>query len=557
VAHRQQIEFLLSVKAEFPEFFDNVFVLDLGSLDINGNNQHLFDTILYLGVDVALGRNVDIAAKAHEVNLPDASFDVVISTEALEHDQFYRETLLNACRLLKPGGLLLLTCATEGRAEHGTRRTTPQDAPLLAGQGGWHDYYRNLGEAEIRAAIPVDTVFSAYRFAVNDESHDLYFWGRKPGVLAKRVDASFQISPVPGRRAGTKMPAEGMPPCSQPRGGQHRDIAEILTPYDSTEAVQRMKIEALVRFKGGEFDFRPFGAGGDDTRLVLINSRNIDHVAPPAFWSLLQERARRALVMAVITDVDPVTIATMQKLSAVVDVFLVPTPEMRDFLRGFTRSQVLQLFDPIDFGFGASFSKPANDERLKVVWFGYPESYRRSIAAYAPCLGDLHQRGMIEFNIVTNSDRYGVTPSGIIHEYVPAQFPTLLTRFDVCVLSHAPVDLSVGTLWKSENKAVLAINRGLPVVASRTPAYERLLEACGLGDYLFSTSDELAAALRRLASWSERHRYLALSQDYVLENYSAMRMAERWHEIFIAARASKAARSAVFRADAKDIPSVR
>jgi SAM-dependent methyltransferase len=555
VAHREQIEFCLSVKAEFPEFFDNVFVLDIGSLDVNGNNQHLFDSALYLGLDVALGRNVDIAAPAHELNLPDATFDVVISTEALEHDQYYRQTLINACRLLKPGGLLLLTCATEGRAEHGTRRTTPRDAPLLPGHGNWHDYYRNLSEADIRQAVAVDTVFAAYHFAVNDESHDLYFWGRKHGVLAQRVDASFQISPMPGRRpavAGAIAEAPGgrVPLRSLPGGVRRRDIVEILTPFDSTEAVQRMKIDALVRFKSGDFDFRPFGSGGDDTQLVLINSLQFDFDRQPALWSSLQERARKAVVMAFVADVRPGTMAAMQRFSPVVDVFLVPTPEIRDFLRCFTRSQVIQLVDPIDFWFGTSVSKPANDERLKVVWFGYPQSYERSLAAYEPCLGELHQRGMIEFHIVTKNERYGVTPRCIIHDYVPTQFPALLASFDVCVLSHAPMDLSVGTMWKSENKAVLSINRGLPVVASRTPAYERLLEACGLGEYLFATSDELVAALERLVSWSERHRYLALSQDYVLENYSALRMAEHWHDIYAAARAAKAGTSGVAQGEA-------
>lgn len=559
MAHREQIEFCQSVKARFPGLFSDVFVLDIGSLDINGNNQHLFDNALYLGLDIALGRNVDIVAKAHELRLPDATFDVVISTECLEHDRFYSQTLQNACRLLKPGGLFVLTCASDGRLEHGTRRTTPQDAPLLSRYGDWQDYYRNLSEADVRGAIDVDQVFATYRFAVNDAAHDLYFWGRKKGVLAKRRDGSFQISPMSARRSapeGRRKPAAGSaelggaandraggaPPRRGPRNDGRREIAEVLTPFNSGEAVQRMKIDALIKFTAGAFDFRPFGAGGDDTAVVLINSLYVDYDRQPEVWATLQQRARQAVVMALVADLGRGTVEALQKLSTVVDVFLVPTPEMRSFLSGFTRSRIDCLFDPIDFCLVNSFAKPAHDRRLKLVWFGYPKSYRQSMTPYERSLMALHEQGAVEFNIVTKHTRYGAMPSCIIHEYVPGDFPALLATFDVCVLSHSPLDLSVGTLWKSENKAVLAINRGLPTVASRTPAYERLLEACGLGEYLYTTSVELVAALRRLTSWSERHRYLSLSQEYVLDTYAAPRMADAWQQIYHAARTTKAAR---------------
>jgi SAM-dependent methyltransferase len=194
MAHQQQIEFCSSIKAKFPQFFSNKLVLDVGSLDINGNNAYLFDDCLYLGVDVATGRNVDICTKAHELGLPDASIDVIISTECFEHDQYYELTLNNIVRMLKPGGLFLFTCATTLRAEHGTKQTTPMDAPLLQNLGEWSDYYKNLEEGNVREVIDLDTVFQAFEFSVNDENHDLYFWGIKHGIFYPRQDYSFQIN---------------------------------------------------------------------------------------------------------------------------------------------------------------------------------------------------------------------------------------------------------------------------------------------------------------------------------------------------------------------------
>ena len=51
-----------------------------------------------------------------DIALPTASFDVVISCECFEHNPYWRETFLNMTRVLRPGGLFVLTCATTGRA---------------------------------------------------------------------------------------------------------------------------------------------------------------------------------------------------------------------------------------------------------------------------------------------------------------------------------------------------------------------------------------------------------------------------------------------------------
>jgi len=99
-----------------------------------------------------------------------------------------------------------------------------------------------------------------------------------------------------------------------------------------------------------------------------------------------------------------------------------------------------------------------------------------------------------------------------------------------------PADLDINTYCKSENKAVLAINRGVPVIASRTPAYERLLTSCGLEEYLFTSNAQLVDSLNRLRAQGERNRYLQLSQEMVLENYSSQKMVQDWLEIYQRAR---------------------
>ena len=48
MAHLQQRMFCSTVRSRFPEYFKETLVLDVGSLDVNGNNQFLFDRCCYL-----------------------------------------------------------------------------------------------------------------------------------------------------------------------------------------------------------------------------------------------------------------------------------------------------------------------------------------------------------------------------------------------------------------------------------------------------------------------------------------------------------------------------
>jgi len=172
MAHEEQSDFCKSVKEKFPNHFKGVKVLDIGSLDINGNNRYLFEDYTYIGVDLGEGKNVDVVCRGHEYK-PKEHYDTIISTECFEHDEYWKETILNIIEHLKEGGLFLFTCATEGRGEHGTRRTSPQDAPFVG------DYYRNLTEEIIKGEINLDEWFSEYQFSSRQNPADLYFWGIK------------------------------------------------------------------------------------------------------------------------------------------------------------------------------------------------------------------------------------------------------------------------------------------------------------------------------------------------------------------------------------------
>lgn len=80
-------------------------VLDIGSQDINGSYRTLFPGADYVGVDILPGNGVDVLATDMD-NLPfdDASFDVVVSGQTLEHAKHPWTLTKEMARIVRPGG---------------------------------------------------------------------------------------------------------------------------------------------------------------------------------------------------------------------------------------------------------------------------------------------------------------------------------------------------------------------------------------------------------------------------------------------------------------------
>jgi SAM-dependent methyltransferase len=177
MAHQSQRDFLKTIAAGFPIFFHNAKVLEIGSLNINGTVRDFFSNCDYTGIDVAAGKDVDIVCQGQQFNADTNSFDHVISCEAMEHNPYWKETLVNMIRVCRPGGLVTMTCATIGRPEHGTKRTSPSDSPLTIEQG-W-DYYQNLKSSDFTQQCELESAFMSFRFWVNWSSFDLFMIGLK------------------------------------------------------------------------------------------------------------------------------------------------------------------------------------------------------------------------------------------------------------------------------------------------------------------------------------------------------------------------------------------
>jgi SAM-dependent methyltransferase len=99
-------------------------VLEIGSYNFNGSlRQHIeqFNPLSYIGLDIQKGPGVDVICKAEDTyNIygPE-SFDLIVSTEMLEHVFYWQRVINNIKKMCKYGGKIIITTRSYGFPTHG------------------------------------------------------------------------------------------------------------------------------------------------------------------------------------------------------------------------------------------------------------------------------------------------------------------------------------------------------------------------------------------------------------------------------------------------------
>lgn len=157
--HQEVMDWLRMIRGERPEIFHGSNVIEFGSLNINGTPRVLFTECDYVGVDWRDGPDVDVVCLAHKYT-DWRLFDVGISTEMLEHDPYWADSVSNMVSFLRQGGDMLLTFGGEHRAEHEVD-TSPKEG-YYNGLPAWKVYSHIQGKFEI--------------VRIWDDGNDVYMW---------------------------------------------------------------------------------------------------------------------------------------------------------------------------------------------------------------------------------------------------------------------------------------------------------------------------------------------------------------------------------------------
>ena len=166
--HLEALQFIASQLDPLP---NGLHVFEIGSRNVNGSARQAAragQVAQWWGCDLSPGPGVDYVGPGEDA-APPWPADVVVCCEVLEHTPLTGPILANAAQRLRPGGLVLVTCATEPRRPH----SAVDGGPLRHGE-----FYANVPPDVLRAAMAAAGLEVVDALAYLDRG-DLYMSGRK------------------------------------------------------------------------------------------------------------------------------------------------------------------------------------------------------------------------------------------------------------------------------------------------------------------------------------------------------------------------------------------
>lgn len=142
--------------------------LEIGAYDVNGNARDAFGKqVKWYGIDLRPGPNVDEVADASTWQTR-RRFDLVLSTEALEHAVDPEAIVRTAHRVLRKSGYFVMTCASPLRRPHDND----------GNHGVFPDHYRGISRMEMHKYLTA-AGFRVVDLVDNQHDCDIYATARK------------------------------------------------------------------------------------------------------------------------------------------------------------------------------------------------------------------------------------------------------------------------------------------------------------------------------------------------------------------------------------------
>jgi glycosyltransferase involved in cell wall biosynthesis len=185
---------------------------------------------------------------------------------------------------------------------------------------------------------------------------------------------------------------------------------------------------------------------------------------------------------------------------SVSDAFVCPSAMHKEILGYVYDLPVYTLIEAIDPILGVTKLNQPSFGGTKLVWFGFPESYLRSMPSLEATISEALSGGCVDsFTVISLETLKKQLPREFLFlPYATDKLANQLREHDFSLLSHIPLDLHLNTLTKSANKALSAIAAGLIPICSNTPNYSSTLSSVKLDDFLFHNPRELLNILRGL-----------------------------------------------------------
>jgi glycosyltransferase involved in cell wall biosynthesis len=223
-------------------------------------------------------------------------------------------------------------------------------------------------------------------------------------------------------------------------------------------------------------------------------------------------------IVVIASDVYKVDAERLLNWFSISDIILSHSKIHKQFIQSLTDVRVELMEDCIDFLIDKKYTPVNTNPIPKICWFGYPESYYKSMYVYEDIISNFVEQNKLEFYLITNPNfiqsKFPIIP------YNSDTFIDVFTKFDGCILSHSPLDWDINTFVKSHNKLTLSIALGVPSITSYTPSYSEILFDTDLMPFTFSGVESFKHSLELLLDKNERKKYLDKSQDYIISNFS-------------------------------------
>lgn len=491
-------------------------VLEVGSCDVNGSVRPIIEAhgpATYLGVDGGPGPRVDRVIDCGDLveTFGEGSFDVVVTTEMLEHVRDWRRCIANLTAVVTEGGLLVVTTRSPGFPWHGF----PED----------HWRY-------------TPTVMRAILEAVGFEVLDCYpdpdpmF----PGVVAKaRKPVGWDI-PSPSVLAAPEVQPEpiGSKPLTilgYPHDADGSGYYRLYLPYK--HLARNTKHQVLLPEPRTKFT-------PDDAQVEQIDVIAGQRIMNPD-GVMLWERWKDRTKLVYETDDDmlrPDTSSglahlhdlgvqeTFRRCLSISDMVTVSTEPLAEQMRAYNPNvRVIPNFIHADMLY---LDRP-RPERVTVGWAGgmshlldwveVTDPIRDVLGAHPDV--DMHFCGIDYSPLLKRPCRY--TPW---HAHVWEYFKKI--DFDIGL---APLADTPFNSCKSHIKALEYMALGIPVVASNRPAYRDLV-VDGVTGFLVNSDDEWRARLTDLINDPAMRTEMGAKGREVAANWTIQQGWKLWRDVY-------------------------